>query len=51
MVARMPFLAGFWCAKRFEIVWHGGLSDDENSYPFTLNIVWVSGAAQLDKLL
>ena len=51
MVDRMPFLADFWCANRFEIVLHGGLSEDENSYPFTLQIVWVCGAAQLDKLM
>ena len=31
MVAKMPFLADFWCAKKFEIILHGGLSDDENS--------------------
>jgi hypothetical protein len=29
----------------------GGLTDDENSYPFTFQIVWVSGAAQLGKLM
>ena len=51
MVATMSYLADFMRVKRFEIVLHGGLSDDENSYPFTLQIVWVSGAAQLGKLM
>ena len=47
MVAIMPFLADFMCVKRFEIVLHGGLSE-ENSQCIYISNCLGCGAAQLE---